>query len=125
MAVQQQGVEIMKKILIASCIALLGSASAAQPPVVVTKNPGPSKVVSYADLNLTSKSGQERLSTRIRAAARDICFEDNIEQVKFVAARRHCYDTALSGAFNQMNEAIASNAKGSALAAATLVVRGE
>ena len=115
----------MKKILIASCIALLGSASTAQRPLVITKSPAPFRVVSYGDLNLTSQSGQERLSTRIRSAARDLCFENNIEQVKFAAARRHCYDTALTDAFRQMNEAIAANGKGSTLAAATLVVRGE
>jgi UrcA family protein len=115
----------MKKILIASCIALLGSASTAQPPLVITKSPAPFKVVSYGDLNLASQSGQERLSTRIRSAARDLCFENNIEQVKFVVARRHCYDTALTGAFRQMNEAIAAKGQGSTLAAATLVVRGQ
>jgi UrcA family protein len=115
----------MKKILIAACVALLGSASTAQPPVVITKSPAPFKVVSYADLNLASQSGQERLSNRIRSAARDLCFENNIEEVKFAAARRHCFDAAMTDAFRQMNEVIAANGKGPTLAAATLVVRGE
>ena len=113
----------MKKILVSAAIAMLGSASAAQPPLVVTN--APFKVVSYGDLNLSSQSGQDRLASRIRSAARDICLENNIEQVKFTAARRHCYNKAVNNGLSQMNEAVAARASGTTLAAATLVVRGE
>ena len=114
----------MKKVLISAAIAMLGSAaSAAQPPLIVTN--APFKVVSYSDLNLSSKSGQDRLASRIRSAARDICLENNIEQVKFTAARRHCYNKAVNNGLSQMNEAVAARASGTTLAAATLVVRGE
>jgi len=113
----------MKKILVSAAIAMLGSASAAQPPLVVTN--APFKVVSYGDLNLSSQSGQDRLASRIRSAARDICLENNIEQVKFAAARRHCYNKAVNNGLSQMNEAVAARASGTTLAAATLVVRGE
>jgi UrcA family protein len=119
------GVEIMTKILIAACIALLGSASVAQPPLIVSKTTVPIKVVSYGDLNLASAEGQDRLSSRIRSAARSVCFENNIEQVKFTVARRHCYDLAISDANRQMNEAIAQANTGTALVAATLTVRGQ
>jgi UrcA family protein len=113
----------MKKVLISAVIAMLGSASAAQPPLIVTN--APFKVVSYGDLNLSSQSGQDRLASRIRSAARDICLENNIEQVKFTAARRHCYNKAVNNGLSQMNEAVAARASGTTLAAATLVVRGE
>ena len=113
----------MKKVLISAVIAMLGSASAAQPPLIVTN--APFKVVSYGDLNLSSQSGQDRLASRIRSAARDICLENNIEQVKFTAARRHCYNKAVNDGLSQMNEAVAARASGTTLAAATLVVRGE
>ena len=113
----------MKKVLISAIIAMLGSASAAQPPLIVTN--APFKVVSYGDLNLSSQSGQDRLASRIRSAARDICLENNIEQVKFTAARRHCYNKAVDNGLSQMNEAVAARASGTTLAAATLVVRGE
>jgi UrcA family protein len=115
----------MTKILLAACVALLGSASVAQPPLIVSKSAGPIKVVSFGDLNLTSAEGQDRLSSRIRSAARSVCFENNIEQVKFTVARRHCYDFAISDANRQMNEAIARVKTGTALAAATLTVRGQ
>jgi UrcA family protein len=119
------GVEIMTKILIAACVALLGSASVAQPPLIVSKTNAPIKVVSYGDLNLASVEGQDRLSSRIRSAARSVCFENNIEQVKFTVARRHCYDSAMSDASRQMSEAIAQAKTGTVLAAATLTVRGQ
>lgn len=114
---------MMTKILIAACVALLGSASVAQPPVIVSKTTAPTKVVNYADLNLASVEGQYRLSSRIRSAARSVCFENNIEQLKFTVARRHCYDSAMSDANRQMNEAIAQANTVTALAAATLTVR--
>ena len=63
----------MRKILMLACIGLLGSASAAQPPVVVEGSNAPFRVVSYGDLNLATEKGQDRLTSRIRAAARDIC----------------------------------------------------
>ena len=113
----------MKKVLISAAIAMLGSASAAQPPLIVTN--APFKVVSYSDLNLSSKSGQDRLTSRIRSAARDICLANNIEEVKVTAARHHCFNTAVRGGLSQMNEAIAARASGTTLATATLVVRGE
>jgi UrcA family protein len=119
------GVEIMTKILIAACVSLLGSASVAQPPLIVSKSAAPIRVVSFGDLNLTSAEGQARLSSRIRSAARSVCFEHNVEQVKFTVARRHCYDLAISGANQQMSEAVAQANTGTALVAATLTVRGQ
>lgn len=113
----------MRKVLISAIIAMLGSASAAQPPLVVTN--APFKVVNYSDLNLLSKAGQDRLTTRIRAAARDICLANNIEEVKVTAARHHCFNVAVNDGMSQMNEAIAARASGTTLAAATLVVRGK
>ena len=113
----------MKRFLISAAVTILGSASAAQPPLVVTN--APFKVVSYGDLNLSSKAGQDRLTSRIRSAARDICLANNIEEVKVTAARHHCFNTALNDGLSQMNEAIAARASGKTLAAATLVVRGK
>jgi UrcA family protein len=104
---------------------LFASSSAfAQPPVVVTGDSAPFKVVSYADLNIGSKAGQDRLIHRIRSAAEDICLEGSKEQVKFEVARRQCYSTALRSGFSQMNSAVAANASGTTLAAATLTISG-
>ena len=114
----------MRKVLITACIGLLASASAAQTPLVVKGSNAPFKVVNYGDLNLASQSGQERLFGRIRAAARSICYENNIEEVKFVLMRRDCYDTAVSDGLRQMRTAIAGNINGKAFAATTLTIRG-
>jgi UrcA family protein len=111
------------KILIGAL--LLGSTSAlAQPPLVVRAGDVPFAVVSYGDLNISSKSGQDRLANRIRAAASDICLEGNREDVKFTTARRTCYRTALDSGFRQMNSAVAENARGVSTAAAVLTISG-
>lgn len=110
----------MKSFIVAS-IALFASASCAEPPLDVMKNTGPTRVVSFADLNLASKAGQERLGNRIRAAAGELCYEDNIEPLKLTIARRHCYSVAVDDAYNQMRAAIAQARAGRTIAAAMLV----
>ena len=67
-----------KAITLITAAAFGASGVAAQPPVVVTA--APFKVVSYADLNISSEAGQTRLTHRIRAAASDLCLEDNREE---------------------------------------------
>lgn len=113
-----------KSLILVGMVALGASSATAQPPVVVTGNPAPSRIVSFDDLNIASKSGQARLVHRIRAAAKDLCLENNKEEIEFEAARRSCYKTAISGGFDQMNRAIAARESGASLAAATLTVRG-
>jgi UrcA family protein len=113
-----------KTVVLLGSLLFASSSAVAQPPVVITGDTVPFKVVSYADLNLGSKAGQDRLVHRIRSAAEDICLESNKEQVKFETARRHCYSAALKSGFNQMNSAIAAKAGGSTLASATLTIVG-
>jgi UrcA family protein len=108
-----------KAIILITAAAFGASGVAAQPPVVVTASPF--KVVSYADLNIASAAGQTRLVNRIRAAATDLCLENNKEEVKVAAARRDCFDTAYNGGLSQMHMAIAGRPS-SALATATLVI---
>jgi UrcA family protein len=110
----------MRKAITLITAAMFGAGGvAAQPPVVVTA--APFKVVSYADLNISSSAGQTRLVNRIRAAASDLCLENNREEVKVAAARRACFDTAYNGGLSQMSLAIAGRPN-SALATATLVI---
>lgn len=112
----------MRKAITLITVALLGGSGAiAQPPVVVTGETAPFKVVSYADLNISSKAGQNRLVNRIRSAASDLCFESSKEEVKIAAARRGCFDTAYTGGLKQMHMAIAGRSSGT-FAAATLIV---
>jgi UrcA family protein len=107
-----------KAITLITAAAFGASGLAAQPAIVVAT---PFKVVSYADLNISSEAGRSRLLSRIRAAAGDLCLENNREGVKVAAARRTCFDTAYNGGVKQMEMAIAGR-HNSALATATLII---
>ena len=106
-------------IAVGSMLAVTGTAIA-QPPVVVTRDAAPSAVVSYADLNIWSDAGQDKLVHRIRAAATDICYESNKAEVKVAVAQRACFNTALGSGLRQMNRALA--AQPGMLATSTLIV---
>ena len=111
----------MRKAITLITAAAFGAGGVAAQPVVVTA--APSRVVSYADLNISSQAGQTRLLNRIRAAAGDLCLENNREEVKLAAARRTCFNTAYNGGLKQMEMAIAiAGRPNSALATATLVI---
>ena len=114
-----------KAITFISAMLVGATGAAAQPPLVVTGEPLPFRVVSYADLNLGSQAGQERLVHRIRAAASDLCIENSREEIKFSTARRACYRTALNSGIRQMNSAVAASESGTTLAAATLTISGK
>nr|WP_294850354.1 UrcA family protein [uncultured Sphingomonas sp.] len=62
--------------------------------------------VSYADLNLASDEGQDRLKTRIHTAAKSICFDNNIDPLYLSAARDRCFDGAVRDGMAQMNDAM-------------------
>jgi len=116
----------MRKTLVAVSAIAFGAGSVAAQPLLVVGTPAPpTKIVSYADLNLDSKSGQQHLVNRIRAAASAVCFEDNKEQVEFAMARRGCYKAALDDGMGQMTRAIAARASGVSIAAATVTIRGQ
>ena len=107
-------------ITVGAMLVVTGTAFA-QPPVVVTRDTAPSAIVSYADLNIWSDAGQERLVNRIKAAATDICFESNKVEVKVAVAQHTCFNTALDSGLRQMEMAIAAR-PGSTLATSTLLV---
>ena len=115
----------MRKTLLAVAAIAFGAGGATAQPLLVVGTPAPSRVVSFADLNIGSTSGQQHLGNRIRSAASDLCFESNKEQVKFTMARRSCYNTAVDDGLSQMNRAIAAQASGVSIAAATVTIRGQ
>jgi UrcA family protein len=55
------------------------------------------KTVSYADLNLGSKAGQESMVRRIKAAGKEVC---SPQPAKLTNSKdyKNCYDGAMSGA---------------------------
>jgi UrcA family protein len=111
-----------KTVVLLGSLLFASSSVFAQPAVVVTRGAAPFEVVSYADLNINSPSGQDRLVHRIRSAAEGICLENSKEQVKFYMERHECFSTALKNGLSQMDRAITANASGATLAGATLTV---
>lgn len=109
-------------IILAGAITLSAATANAQPPVVVTGAEAPTRTIHFADLNLASAAGQDQLVHRIRAAARDLCFEGNVDGVKVAVARRSCYTSALADGLSQMNRTIASTKSGVDLASAALII---
>lgn len=69
--------------------------------------------VSYADLNLTEKAGQETLYQRIRSAADDVCGEVRGIAISEVIQKRECVEKALSDAVKEVGneELIARHAQ--------------
>ncbi len=110
--------------IILGAAALAASSAIAQPPVVVIGEALPTVVVSFADLNIASDAGQARLVQRIRAAAKDLCIENNKQDLDVMIARSGCYKTAMSGGLAQLRRVIAGQDSGASLAAATLTIQG-
>ncbi len=78
---------MLKPILLAA--ATLASALSAAPLFAKPATPGV-RVVSYADLDLSSSAGQARLEQRINAAVRDVCGEAPSFDLARLRAVREC-----------------------------------
>jgi UrcA family protein len=91
----------LSMILIAA-VSLTGAAHAASNADIVVVQDSPSARVSYADLNLTSIAGRERLASRIESAASELCTERNVEPLSLKLDRMRCYRAALSSGARQM-----------------------
>jgi UrcA family protein len=112
--------EVMKMILAAALA--IGSSGAIAQPVSPAE---PSEQVRYSDLNLLSAPGKAALQRRIRAAAGRVCDFGGTMKVEEFSASGRCYRTAVKDGLRQMDQVIASNLSGSALAASALVVSGQ
>ena len=107
----------MKAILMIFVAAVAASAASAQPPVVVTADTQPTIRVSYADLNLASPRGQQRLHDRVSAAAGQLCTDVSIDPLATEMAERRCYAASIRDAGEQIAQALA--AQSTKLASAT------
>jgi UrcA family protein len=99
----------MKTILMSLAAAVATSAASAQSPVVVTADTQPTIRVSYADLNLASTPGRQRLHDRVSAAARQLCIDDNVDPLSMAIAQRRCYETSIRDAGEQIAQAVAAS----------------
>lgn len=90
----------------------LGAGIASAQPVTVYGSSEPSAVVSYADLNLGSTKGIQRLHNRVRSAASDLCLELTREDLASSLQRTKCYRTAVGDGQMQIDRLVAERLAG-------------
>lgn len=100
----------MRTIPLTAALLVLTTASPgiAQPPIVV-EGSAPTARVSYADLNLASPAGVERLRSRVRRAAEGLCLEGARTDLARAKAEHKCFSTAVASAQGQIDDAVRSS----------------
>lgn len=101
----------MKMILMLVTVTLLATAAGAE-PMVVKRDTQPTLRVAYDDLNLNSVRGRERLNTRVTAAVRTMCWDDNLDPLVMQLAEQRCYELSIREASDQINRAFESRSIG-------------
>jgi UrcA family protein len=118
----------MKRIILSGCILALASANATAAPVIIQARRAPpaqellTERVSFADLNISSQAGLRTLKGRIHAAAARVCGSNNPEPLQASIESLHCYRTAMSDSYGQIDRIFAARNVGTAVAAATISV---
>lgn len=95
--------------LFAIAVALTGAAASAE-TVTVTATAAESDsvaLVSSAGLDLGSAEGVTSLRNRVRAAARLLCLEANVDPLEFRLQRERCFKTALSNGYGEIDHVLA------------------
>ena len=87
-------------------LAALAAASALLVPTVSNAAENTSVRVSYADLNLTTSLGQNKLQRRVAYAARTVCDASDPLDLKFARAVAECRDDTISNAQPAIQAAI-------------------
>ena len=108
----------MTRFIPAALAVALAAPALATPAHAATSDSAPSRLVSYADLDLAHPADQARLERRIANAARGVCKTDD------PVLRARCLSNARAGAEPQMQRAITRAAVGGRLASATAPVVG-
>lgn len=89
------------------------TAFAQRGPITVEANLNlPVEYVSYSDLNMASDEGLDMLRGRVRGAARRLCIDEGVRQLKPVFEGRHCFTGAIAGAEAQISRALAALDRG-------------
>lgn len=81
-----------------------------QAPTITGKSTAgmPYRVVQIADLNLLHPAGMRTAQNRIQDAARIVCSEPKLMELRLFKAAKNCYDAAFSDAMGQLDAAVAS-----------------
>ena len=91
-------------ILAAGFIALCGAATVV-PAQAAEPAQSHTQIVRYGDLNLDSEQGANVLYTRIRGAARNVCYSLDGRNMVEKKLWRGCFDQAVASAVVQVNKA--------------------
>lgn len=89
-------------------LAALTVATALVVPTVSQAQDTRSARVSYADLDLASNVGQDRLQRRIVYAAKSVCETADVLDLDFTAVVKECRTDAIAGAQPAFHEAVAA-----------------
>lgn len=104
--------------------AIAPAATASAEPLVVTGQAPLTKIVSYADLDLSTATGRKVLGERVYRAATRLCDADVMRPLRVKQYHDQCRRQALSAAQPQIRDAIQwQHRRPDALAALTLVRR--
>jgi UrcA family protein len=110
----------------AVCLAagLSATAAAAQEhETVVTGEARPTALVRYGDLDLGREAGVAALHARIYRAATGLCMDSGSQVMGWRLAGTTCRSSAIAGARDQVEAAIAGYGNPARLAAAAMVIR--
>jgi len=109
---------IRSAVAVAFPCALALSAPIAAPVAAATPAADSGSVrVSFADLDLRTADGVQRLHSRIHHAARAICGQPGIRDLKAMRETDNCRRVALAGAVPQVELAVAQAREGKVYAA--------
>ena len=76
---------------------------AAVSTTVELQDDGPSRIVKFADLDLTHSQGAAVLYSRIKSAARAVCLPADNWMIKLRSIADHCRDDAIARAVADVN----------------------
>jgi UrcA family protein len=111
----------MKQIIFLTTAAALAANLAAPAVAAPAIDPVVSEAVSFADLNLTSKSDQARLERRVHLAVAGMCPGNDRASPAPPLPDPECFEATMKKVRPQMDRAIARANVGEALAAAKQV----
>ena len=97
--------QILKAALMGVALIAVPAFAQGESPVVV-EGGRPTAIVSYADLDLGSSSGQAALNGRIERAASQLCLEGAHRDVGTKVLEARCFNGAMASAKPQVDRAI-------------------
>lgn len=113
----------MKK-TIALILIGLGTGIASAQPVTIHGQTEPRVRVSYADLDIGTPEGADRLRSRVRAAAKGLCLDNNVDPLPFELMQRKCFRTALDDGYAKIDQAISYRLAGVPNLTSAIVIVG-